>query len=138
MSVQILREDQLVTSELPVGKVWSVKVKYQIESVLDFFILGIGISTELDVPIRTVYTPAAKVAPGQYEAVLSYTDFFLSSGRYNITVGLSNYEQTFSYYSDIISVIISDISEIYDERIVRTKATGLIINPLEIDVVKLV
>jgi len=89
------------------------------------------------VPIRTVFTEAVNVSAGTYEAVLSYTDLILSSGRYSIAVGLSNYEKSFAYYADVIQVLISDISDIKDERIIKTKSSGLILNPLDIYVSKI-
>ena len=137
VSVQIVDEQQKNIPEIPVGKVWSIKVVYQINTALDSFIFAIGLSTELDVPIRTVFTEPTQIAPGQYEALLSYTDIILSSGRYNVAVGLSNYEKTFAYYPDVAKVLISDISNVRDERVVRTRATGLILNPLNIYVSKI-
>lgn len=137
LSVEIIDEQGQRIPEISVGKIWSVKVRYQINTALDSFIFAIGLSTELEVPIRTVFTEANKVLPGQYEAVLSYTDIVLSSGRYSIAVGLSNYEKSFAYHADIIQVLISDISELNDERIVKTRASGLILNPLNIYVSKI-
>ncbi len=137
LSVEIIDEQGQRIPEIAVGKPWSVKVRYQINTTLDSFIFAIGLSTDLEVPIRTVFTEASKVAPGQYEAVLSYTDIILSSGRYSIAVGLSNYEKSFAYHADIIQVLISDVSELRDERIVKTRASGLILNPLDIYVSKI-
>ncbi|MDB5273277.1 MAG: ABC-type polysaccharide/polyol phosphate transport system, ATPase component [Chitinophagaceae bacterium] len=137
MNIQIIDEQQQLIPEIPVGKPWSIKVRYQINTSLESFVFAIGISTELDVAIRTVFTEAHKVLPGQYEAVLSYTDILLSSGKYNLAIGLSNYEKTFAYYPDVACVWISDISDIRNEKIIKTKATGLIINPLNIYVTKI-
>jgi len=137
LNVKVIDEQHEVMPEIPVGKTWSIKVTYKINNPLESFIFAIGLSTELDVAIRTVFTEPVKVAPGLYEAVLSYTDMILSSGRYNITIGLSNYEKSFAYYPDVATVLISDISVVRDERVVRTRATGLILNPLNIYVSKI-
>lgn len=136
LSLEILDDKGQRIPEIPVGRSWSVKVCYQINTALDSFIFAIGLSTELDVPIRTVFTEPTRVTPGRYEAILSYTDFILSSGRYSITVGLSNYEKSFAYHADAIQVLISDVSELLDERIIKTRASGLILNPLDIYVSK--
>jgi hypothetical protein len=137
LSLQILDERQQVIPEIPVGQEWSIKVRYKINQPMESFIFAIGLSTELDFAIRNVFTEPASVQPGVYEAMLTYSDIILSSGRYSITVGLSNYEQSFAYYPELAQVFISDISFVQDKRVVRTKSAGLIINPLNIHIDKL-
>ncbi len=127
-SVQIESTDGDLLSEIPVGKPWQCRVKFQIHKKCNHFITGFGIVTSMETSLRTSWTNPLELSPGNYEAVFINDDIILTSGHYSLVIGLSEEKKTFHYSTGEASLYISDVSEIVtDERIINTQS-GLIIN----------
>ena len=99
------------------------------------YIIALGITTDLDVNLRTAWSKACDLSSGDYEAIFSEDDLLLSSGTYNLIVGLSSNESTFQYLDNIATINISDVPDPkLDKSILRLKNAGLLLNPMTIKI----
>ncbi len=61
----------------------------------------------------------------------------LTTGTYKLVIGLSNNERTFHYDDSTVSIVISDAGNTAtNNRIVNTQS-GLILNPMQVNLNKL-
>ena len=96
---------------------------------MDSFIVALGFQTNLGFPIRTLYSDAVVVTPGEYCATFREESIFLASGDYSLVIGLSNYERTIHYSDNFAVMRISDIKGAKgNDSFVRTKGAGIILN----------
>jgi lipopolysaccharide transport system ATP-binding protein len=124
-------------SEVPVGEPWRVRVFFHLKKRTEHFVIALGMTSILDVPLRTSYSQYQDLEPGDYQVIFTERSLLLSTGKYNLILGLSSYEKTFQYVENVASVIISDVSGlIHDENVLRTSGAGLILNKMEIDITK--
>ncbi len=124
-------------SEIPIGRGWQVRVLFTLNKDLPAFVIGIGIVTMMDLAFRTTWSEAKSSSKGKYEAVFVFDDIMLASGNYKILIGLSQHEVTFHYVDNLVNIVISDVSDlINDKRIVNSKS-GLILNQSKVEISKL-
>lgn len=124
-------------SVVPVGRYWQVKIKYTLVAPMEQFIIGIGIVTSNEIPVYTAWSKATKAEPGVYEAVFINDELLFATGHYRMAVGLSNNETSFHFIEEALSFEVLDIKEEEiknDERVLRTSGTGVVINPITVNV----
>jgi lipopolysaccharide transport system ATP-binding protein len=134
---QLIIEDNSgnLLPEIPVGRLWRIRVLFVLNRDVKHFIIGIGINTDMDVNVRTCWSNAADMNAGSYEVVFFENDLLLASGSYKLIVGLSSYETTFQYLENIASLNISDVpDENLDKSILRYKNAGLLLNPMAVKI----
>lgn len=127
-------------TSITAGKYFQVRIRFRLLKEMEHFIIGIGISTANEIPVYTAWSRAAKTEQGTYEAVFVNNELFFATGNYRLAVGLSNNEINFHFIEEAVSFEILDIKERSikeDERILRTSGTGLIINPINVDVIQI-
>lgn len=118
--------------EVPVGSGWRVRVSFRIFKPAEHFIMGLGIVSSFDQPIRTSWSLPTDMQPGEYEMIFDNSDIMLTTGIYKLVIGLSSNERAFQYTDDLVTVNISDAGEAaFNQRIVNTQS-GLILNPMNI------
>jgi lipopolysaccharide transport system ATP-binding protein len=116
--------------EVPIGSPWQARIGFTVEKPLDGFVIALGISTLLDLPIRTSWSLARPIDPGRYEAIFVNDGIHLTAGPYKLVIGLSDQGRTLQYVPDQATLSISDISTLTnDTRIVNSKS-GLLINQM--------
>ncbi|MES2680308.1 MAG: ABC transporter ATP-binding protein [Bacteroidota bacterium] len=121
---------------IAVGSAWQVRIVFSVINPVEHFIIGLGVSTAFDLPVRTSWSIPQDIGVGEYEMIFDNSDLMLTSGYYKLVVGLSSYVRTFQYLNNIVSVNISDAGEVSsDNRIVNTDS-GLILNPMKIELKK--
>lgn len=122
-------------NEIPVGKPWQVRVKFRLVKKVNHFIIALGLTNELDINLRTTWSKEADLTEGDYEAVFKENDLLFSTGTYHIAIGLSSYERAIHYVENVASITISDITDFsLDKTIVRTSGTGLLLNPMNVEI----
>ncbi len=127
--VQLLDIDGNPIKEVRLGQSWKLKVFFKVNQMLQSFVAGVGFETNLGMPIRTVWTKAVAVNPGEYCATFEEREILYASGEYKVTIGLSNNERTIHYSDDIVVLRISEIGELTQDRsYLRTKGSGVILN----------
>ncbi|MBL7985607.1 MAG: ABC transporter ATP-binding protein [Flavobacteriales bacterium] len=116
--------------EIPIGSPWQVRIAFQLMRPLDGFVIALGITSLLEMPIRTSWSLPCALTPGSYEAVFKNDGIHLAEGRYKLVVGLSVQGQVLQYLPDSAWLTISDVSDLVDDvRIVNTRS-GLLINQM--------
>ncbi len=121
-------------AELPIGAPWQVRVRFTVEQHTEGFVIALGVSSLLDLPIRTTWSEARTVAPGLYEAVFTNDGIHLAAGQYKLVVGLSAEGRVLHYLPNSATITISDVSALAGEsRIVNTRS-GLLINQMPVEV----
>src|ERR1700733_9348629 len=118
--IEDLQGDPL--EQIPVGKYWQVRIKFRINKFLEHFIIAIGCTTANQVPVFTSFSSAMKMENGEYEIIFKNDQLLLTTGNYTITLGLSNYENSFHYVEEAANleiIEIKDESVVKDDRLVR-------------------
>jgi lipopolysaccharide transport system ATP-binding protein len=123
------------TTSIPVGKPWQVRIHFQIKRRVEHFIIAIGLLTNLNTALRTCWAEPRDIEPGNYEAVFREETIWLGAGRYSITLGLSTFERSFHYITDVGVIDIADFAEGVD--LVRVSNHGYVLNPFQIEIQKL-
>jgi len=133
--VQIEDLDSNIMNEIRVGNSWQIRVFFKIEKKVNNFIVALGITSIMEVNIRTSWSSKSDIEEGYYEAVFREKDLLLSAGSYNITIGLSSNEQTFQYNENIAALAISPVADLsLNKSIIRISDTGFILNPMDIEI----
>lgn len=122
---------QIITS-IPVGSPWQIRIQFILERNFESFIIALGINTKDDLPLRTIFSRAENKMAGKYEAIFHCSDIIYASGHYKLVVGLSNHERAIQYIDKGLSVNISEVMGNTDERIIRNKGVGYILNPIDV------
>ena len=126
-----------LVNEIAVGQPWQIRVLFKLTKPVKHFIIGIGLTNAAAVDVRTSWSKELDYEAGDYEVVFREDKLLLAVGYYYITIGLSSYERTFHFVEKGASINISDASSAtLDRSIIRTSGTGLILNPMEIQISK--
>jgi lipopolysaccharide transport system ATP-binding protein len=132
-SLTILNEKNEQVEAVSVFKPFSLQLEFTIEEETKHFIIGMGLTTLDDTPVRTVWSTPVDISPGVYKAVFKEKNIFFASGKYKIIVGLSSREQPFQYLPD---AGIIEFEKATDKDKILHTALGLILNPMEIHIEK--
>ena len=125
-------------SEIKVGDSWQVRVSFKVNFFIKHFIIALGLSDSRDVNIRTTWSVPADLEPGNYEAVFSEKTLFLSAGQYGVAVGLSSSEQAIQYIENAAQISVSSVAvDSLNKTIIRTSGTGILLNPMNIDITRI-
>lgn len=129
-SLRIENPEGAPLAEVPVGSPWQVRIAFTVEKPMEGFVIAIGISTLLDLPLRTSWSHARPISPGRYEVVFRNDDIHLTTGSYKLVVGLSDQGRSLQYLPDQATITISDAgAQVADARIVNYKS-GMLINQM--------
>jgi lipopolysaccharide transport system ATP-binding protein len=120
------------TFSIPVGNPWQVRVNFTITRNIEHFVIGLGLFTSEDLPLRTSWSKACSVVPGEYEAVFNEDTVILGTGRYILVVGLSENNKAIHYVENAAILDIAEFSEEFD--FVKVSSVGSILNPMNIEI----
>lgn len=121
-------------SEVPVGAEWQARIQFKLNRKTDHFILGFGIITSHDLPFRTSWTEPKDMDPGLYEAVFINDDILLTTGVFNLAVGLSTNEIPFHFVNSGLKMMISEVTTLINNKRIVNSQSGIVINPMKVDV----
>ncbi|MCU7551287.1 polysaccharide ABC transporter ATP-binding protein [Chitinophagaceae bacterium LB-8] len=125
-------------NEIPVGKAWQIRVQFKLNKKVEHFIIALGIVNTMDVNLRTTWSKEMDLDAGEYEALFKEDQLLLAAGTYQLALGLSSYERAFQYIENVAAITISDVPDsTLDKSIVRTTGVGLILNPMDIEILNL-
>jgi lipopolysaccharide transport system ATP-binding protein len=123
-------------NNFPVGIGWQIRVYVKITHVVKGFIVAIGMLTQEDASLRTSWSESMDLEVGEYEFVFKENTLFLSTGSYKLILGMSVRMVNFQYIENCATLRISEEITDSSRTIVLAKGTGLILNPLEIEMIK--
>jgi lipopolysaccharide transport system ATP-binding protein len=129
-SLKLTSQAQQV-SVVPLYKPFALHVKFTIREEVKHFILGIGMTTLDDFPIRTVWSKPKDLSPGVYDAIISENELQFAPGKYKLIVGLSSREHTFQYVPEAAILEIDNMTD-KDARVANT--LGIVLNSPEIHI----
>lgn len=124
-------------NEIPVGSSWRVRIQFTIKNYTPHFILGLGIVTTTDFAVRTTWSEPKDMEKGNYEIVFENNDLMLTTGTYNLIIGLSSNGNAFQYDDNSITICISDAGVISKNNRVLNTQSGLILNPMSVSLNKI-
>jgi len=117
--------------EVPIGSPWQARIGFTVEKPTDGFVIALGISTLLDMPIRTTWSSAQALQPGRYEALFVNDGVHLADNQYKLMVGLSDQGRVLQYLPGQALLTISDISILTGETRIVNSRSGLLMNQME-------
>jgi lipopolysaccharide transport system ATP-binding protein len=120
-------------SSIPVGQPWQVRVHFTIENRVEHFVMGLGLKTSDEVPLRTSWSKPYRLEPGEYQMTFRENTVILGTDRYTLIVGLSEKTRTFHYVENAGTIEIAEFSEGLD--LIATANVGSILNVMDIELV---
>lgn len=137
-AIELVVEDSdgnLVTEVLLWDR-WRVRVRFQLNENTSYFVIGLGVTTQLGLPLQTSWSTPETKAAGVYEAVFSNEDVLYSPGTYYFDIGMSSHLRAFQYLPQKASVKISEVVDLrYVRPIVNTKS-GIILNQKKVQITR--
>ena len=131
LEAKIIDKNENAIGEIPVGEKWGLKIKFKLEKDFQHIIMAVGLSGALDENINTTWSSPFDLKKGTHEFTFWNEDILYSSGTYYLTLGLSSYERSLHYLpSELSFMIIETGKEKIDNRIIRLKGNGFILNQM--------
>jgi lipopolysaccharide transport system ATP-binding protein len=124
------------SNNFPVGTGWQIRVYVKITHLVKGFIIGIGMLTNDDASLRTSWSESMDLEVGEYEFVFKENTLFLATGNYKLILGMSVRMVNFQYIENCATLRISEEITDASTTIKLAKGVGLILNPLEIEMIK--
>ena len=132
VSIENMKGDKI--SEIAIGSPWRVRVYFTLNRDMPAFVIGIGMISIMDLPLRTTWSKATALKKGKHEAVFNFDDLLFTSGVYKLVIGLSQENITFHYVDNIVSVTISEVSNLIDDERILNSKSGLLLNQAKVDI----
>lgn len=137
LQLQVEDEHGRLRTEVPMGAYWQARITVAVHASVEGFVVGLGISSMLGLPIRTTWSHATDVRPGTYEFLFRSDGIHLTGGSYKLVVGLSHEGRTIQYLPEEAGLEVAEVSELVsDPRILNTRS-GLLLNQMPVDVRRL-
>ena len=134
LSLRIETPDGIPLPEVPIGAAWQARIRFTVHRPIEGFVIALGVSTLLDLPIRTTWSKPRSLAPGEHSAVFHSDGIHLADGRYKLVLGLSQQGRTIQYLPDSATLNISNVSDLSDEVGILNTKSGLLINQMDVDI----
>ncbi len=123
-------------SEVSIGEYWRIRIRFRVQSDVEGFVIALGLSSSLDMPIQTTWSSPKNLSKGEYEAVFSNNEMWYAEGHYRLVVGLSSNGDVIQYNEGVGVLSISDVSVLPDDTTIVNTKSGLIMNQLHTDIIK--
>jgi lipopolysaccharide transport system ATP-binding protein len=124
-------------SKVLLGQPWQIEVVFTVTKPVKHYIIGIGITTQYNFPVRTVWSNPVNIEPGRYKAVFYEDTIIYEPGNYFLTIGISSFEKSIQYLPEVAKLEIIPAAIDTKHTIVKTSGSGVILNPMPITITKL-
>lgn len=124
-------------SEVAIGEFWRIRIKFRVQQETEGFIIALGLSTSLDLPLQTTWSRPQRISTGEYEAIFSNNDLIYAEGHYRLVVGLSSHGDAIQYVEGAGVLSITDVSVLPENTRVFNTKSGLIINQLHTEIIRI-
>lgn len=129
---EIVNEQGVATGEIGVGEKWGVQITFELKKDLKHVIMASGLSGIMDENINTTWSESRDLKEGIYQVTIWNDKILLCGGTYYLTLGLSSFERAVDYLEKQISFMVVETGrENLDNRILRLKGNGFILNPFD-------
>jgi lipopolysaccharide transport system ATP-binding protein len=119
----------LPSNGFAVGKPWQIRVAFTVTRRIEHFIVGLGLVSDRNIAVWTIWSKPRDLEPGHYQAVFLNEQVSLCTGSYSIVVGLSSNEKPFHQIEEAATLVLAEINEI-SEAVKATGDCGFIVNQL--------
>ncbi len=123
-------------SEVSIGEYWQIRIRFRVQEQVEGFVIALGLSSSLDMPIQTTWSKPSNLNKGEYEAIFSNTQLWYAEGHYRLVVGLSSNGDVIQYNEGVGTLSISDVSLLPDDTTIINTKSGLIMNQLTTQIIK--
>jgi lipopolysaccharide transport system ATP-binding protein len=123
-------------SEVSIGEYWQIRIRFRVQEQVERFVIALGLSSSLDMPIQTTWSKPSNLNKGEYEAIFSNTQLWYAEGHYRLVVGLSSNGDVIQYNEGVGTLSISDVSLLPDDTTIINTKSGLIMNQLTTQIIK--
>jgi ABC-type polysaccharide/polyol phosphate transport system ATPase subunit len=135
--MQILDELGIEVNQIPIGKKWRVKIRFVVQHSTPQLIIGFGLISSQELPIRTTWSSPCNAENGIYEVIFEENQIVFAPGEYKIVLGLSIGRVSIQYLETDCYIKISDSFENIDDRVIDTR-NGILLNQMHSSVIKVV
>jgi lipopolysaccharide transport system ATP-binding protein len=135
LSYKIENKDGELVMEVPAYEKFTIKIKVLLKKDIEHFVCAIGFCTNLNFPLRTIWSIPQDLKKGEHEVIFHMDNIFLETGSYIINLGISTYERTLFSKENFNTLTISDISsDDKPENVLRIKGAGIILNTEKVEI----
>jgi lipopolysaccharide transport system ATP-binding protein len=122
-------------TEIPAYEKFVIKIKVLLNKDIEHFVCAIGFCTNLNLPLRTLWSIPRDLKKGEHEISFHMDNVFFETGSYVINLGISTFERTIYSMENFNTLTISDMSsEDKPENVLRIKGSGIILNTENIEI----
>lgn len=121
-------------NDFSVGSGWQVRILFKIRNRIPGFIIALGMMTADDVALRTSWSKAEDIDPGDYEVVFKEEKVMFGAGYYKLVVGLSSRMMSIQYVENCAYLRINEEIPLHLESVKYSSGVGLVLNPMEIKI----
>ncbi len=115
------------TNGFRIGEAWQVRVTFKVFQRMESFRAAVGLTSDSNVPVWTIWSDAVDLEPGDYQAVFRNEEVLLCTGSYSITVGLSTHLRTVHYMEDAGYLALAEASQ-NSNGVTVSGSCGIIVN----------
>ena len=115
-------------SEVLLWDLWKVRVRFQLNEPIPYFVIGLGLTTQLGLPVQTSWSAPENKEAGVYEAVFSNENIVYAPGTYCLDIGLSSHLQKIQYLSQKASIRISEVVNPSNTQAIVNTKSGIVLN----------
>lgn len=132
--VRLLDHDGRPLNEIRMGTAWALQVDFTLRRPVEGLVVALGLSTVLDLPVRTSWSRPNELAAGRYSATFRNDHIHLTAGVYKVVIGLSEHGRNFQHLPDQATITVSEVSSLaHDPRILNTRS-GLLLNQMDVEI----
>lgn len=132
--VRLLDHDGRPLNEILMGTAWALQVEFTLRRPVEGLVVALGLSTVLDLPVRTSWSRPNELSAGRYSATFRNDHIHLTAGVYKVVIGLSEHGRNFQHLPDQATITVSEVSSLaHDQRILNTRS-GLLLNQMDVEI----
>ena len=115
---KIENKNNELVSEIPAYEKFTIIINVFLKKDIEHFVCAIGLCTNLNLPLRTLWSVPKDLKKGEHEICFYMNNVFLETGSYIINLGISTYERTLFSKENFNTLTISDISS--DDKVIES------------------
>ena len=120
------------SNEFLVGESWQIRVFVEVKEYIPNLVIGLGMSNNLDVAIRTSWNKPFNAEPGTHEVIFKEKDIIFTSGMYKFSLGLSTKNRVLDYKDKAIIMNILEAVKPDIKFNIQNPNNGIILNPISV------
>lgn len=138
LSASVYGEKGESSDILMIGEDWYAQIDIALRNEIKDTVFAVGISTMLDIPIITTWTPPQNLKPGKYAIRFSCNSMHFQKGNYKTVVGISKGKESLYYNDSDIQFEVALVQKEINENLIKVDGTtGILVNQLQTEIITL-